>query len=292
VSDGHNEEPVEEKKQLPSQQVISQSPPKTPTAQTATSQPPKPPPTQPKPVVTPAPQPPQQQPRPVKRRFFLKFLVTVGALLALAPYVPFGEFLSSSVNARGAYAREQVFVDNNPALYGSAAGKPVNVKDLTTFQPNNHWVITYPTSGDRTLDSQNADTFVKFELIRIPIELGGDKQDPSSFVAFSKVCVHLWCSPNYIPTQKENPKEFGYTTAPDQHTHKHYECPCHGSTYDVPSGLAIGGPASLQPPPTNAIPILTLTADSNGFLYVEPPVWDPHHNGVQGLGRFVPGKTS
>jgi Rieske Fe-S protein len=222
----------------------------------------------------------------------LKFLAAVGALLALAPYVPWGEFLSSSVNARGGYKREQVFVDDDPTVFGSAAGKPVSVADLTTFQPNNHWVITYPTSGDRAIDAQNRDTFVKFELIRIPVELGGDKAVASSFVALSKVCVHLWCSPNYIETQKVNPKEFGYTNSPKDQTHQHYECPCHGSTYEVPDGLAIDGPAALQPPPTNAIPMLTLTTDNNGFLFVEPPLWDVMHNGILGLGRYIPGKTT
>jgi len=47
----------------------------------------------------------------------------------------------------------------------------------------------------------------------------------------------------------------------------------------------VQGPASEQPPPTNAIPMLTLSADSGGQLYVEPPVWDVDHNGVIGYGR-------
>jgi Rieske Fe-S protein len=160
-------------------------------------------------------------------------------------------------------------VDNN-AKYGAAAGKAVNVTDLATFPPDSHWVITYPSSGDPTLDAQNPDTFVKFELIRLPAgALGGGAQDASAFVAFSKVCVHLWCSPNYNPTAG----------------HEDYECPCHGSIYEIPDGKAVAGPASEQPPPTNAIPMLTLTADPNGDLYIEVPVWDVNHNGVIGYGR-------
>jgi hypothetical protein len=41
----------------------------------------------------------------------------------------------------------------------------------------------------------------------------------------------------------------------------------------------------VQPPPTNAIPLLTLKTDSSGNLQVVPPIWDVEHNGVLGYGR-------
>jgi len=207
----------------------------------------------------------------MNRRNFVKFLVLVGAVLSLASYVPWGQFLSSSISSSKGYTKQQVVIDNLPASYGSAAGRKVNANDLATFPPNSHWVITYPSSGDLTVDAQNHDTFLKFELIRLPTELGGDKKDAAAFVAFSKVCVHLWCSPNFVPAKG----------------HEDYECPCHGSIYTVPNGMAVAGPASLQAPPTNAIPKLTLSSDSDGFLYIEPPVWDVNHNGVLGYGRYV-----
>lgn len=173
---------------------------------------------------------------------------------------------------------QKVVIDDLPQ-YGAAAGVQVNVNDLTTFPPNDHWVFTYPTSGDLSIDSENPDTFVKFELIRLPIELGGSSKQATDFVAFSKVCVHLWCSPNYNPQQIVNPSENGYisptATTPAPTTHEQYECPCHGSIYRIPDGLAIGGPASLQPPPTNAIPMMTLQADSAGNLYAFLPNTDP-----------------
>ena len=213
--------------------------------------------------------PPSAPPKSAGRRTFLKLAVAVGAILALVPFVPWGDYLSHSVGSSGTAGRQKVTIDNNPK-YGAAAGKPVNVNDLTTFPPDSHWVITYPSSGDPTQDAQNPDTFVKFELIRLPAgELGGDAMEATAFVAFSKVCVHLWCSPNYNPLP----------------THEDYECPCHGSIYEIPDGKAVQGPASEQPPPTNAIPMLTLTADSSGQLFIEVPVWDVDHNGVIGYGR-------
>jgi ubiquinol-cytochrome c reductase iron-sulfur subunit len=211
-------------------------------------------------------------------------------VLSLAPYVPWGEFLSASIKGSGSLNRQKVVIDNDP-IYKAAAGKPVNVNDLNTFPPNSRWAITYPTSGDSTLDAQNADTFTKFELIRIPTELGGDKKDASSFVGFSKVCVHLWCSPNYNPQQTTNSKENGYVAPPAGSTHQKYECPCHGSQYRLPDGQAVAGPAALQPAPANAIPILTLSSDSSGQLFIEPPKStkfdNVNSNGVLGLGRTL-----
>jgi rieske iron-sulfur protein len=189
----------------------------------------------------------------------VKALFAIGAVLSIAPFVPWGSFLSSSVTTgSGKRTLLQKVVVDDVSKYGPAAGKPVNVKDLTTFPPDGHWVITYPSSGDQSLDAQNPDTFLKYELIRLPTELGGSSIQATDFVAFSKVCVHLWCSPNYNPAAG----------------HQQYECPCHGSIYRVPDGKAVQGPASLQPAPTNAIPMLTLQADASGNLYAYYPNYD------------------
>jgi rieske iron-sulfur protein len=247
-----------------------------------------------------APAPPPPPPRPAaappkNRRKFITLVAVVGGLLALAPWVPFGSYLQATVGKPATGKGNQTIVlDNNKSENGSAAGKTVNVNDLTSFPPNSHYVMTYPSSGDPNLDGQNPDTFVKFELIRLPSELGGANKDASAFVAFSKVCVHLWCSPNYNAAQCSSPSENGYVSGAGCATHQLYECPCHGSAYSVgqdgtPVGLATLGPAAVQPAPTNAIPMLTLAADKAGNLQVVPPVWDIDHNGVIGYGRNVTG---
>ena len=191
----------------------------------------------------------------------MKVAFLFGALLSMVPFVPWGTFLTSTVKTGSAerYLLQKVVVDDIPTKYGAAAGKVVNVNDLQTFPPNDHWVITYPTSGDPTVDADNPDTFQKFELIRLPESLGGTGKKATDFVAFSMVCVHLWCSPNYNP----NPG------------HMQNECPCHGSIYRVPDGLAIAGPASLQAVPQNAIPMMTLQAVSSGDLFIFYPNRDP-----------------
>ncbi len=198
----------------------------------------------------------------------MKALVTVGAVLSAIPFVPWGSFLSSSIVGTGSYKRQKVVVDN-VSLNGTAAGQAVNVNDLSTYPPDHSWLITYPSSGDLTADSKNPDNFVKYQLIRLPASLGGGATNAAAFVAFSKVCVHLGCAPSYYPGAGGDL----------------YVCPCHGSTYRVPDGLAVQGPASLQTYPQNAIPMLTLTADAKGDLYIEIPVWDVQHNGQLLYGR-------
>ena len=283
--DGGAPKPSNREQQTPPAKTVIVSP----IATTAAS--PRAPPGQP-PTASPSRPPGQAPPKSVARRNFVKVVVTIGAILSLAPYVPWGEFLSSSVSGTGRYEKQKVVPDNDASVNGAAAGRAVNVKDLSTFPPNAKWKITYPSSGNPTVDANNPDTFVKWELIRLPVEIGGDKTDAAAFVALSKVCVHLWCSPNYNPTQTKNPNENGYQPpGGSAKTHEQYECPCHGSTYRVPDGLAVAGPAAIQPAPTNAIPMLTLSVDSDGFLYIEKPVWDVSGNGVIGYGRFIPGVT-
>jgi len=274
-----------EAEKKPAATVASQVRPPVP-AQGATTAPRPPPPRPPVPAQaqTPAVAPQRKQ---SGRRTFLKALVAVGAILAIVPFVPWGNYLLSSVSSSGPAKKQNVVLDlnttSNNNANGAVSGQQVNVNDLTSFPPNGSWLITYPTSGDLTIDSQNPDTFQKFALIRLPTELGGANKSASAFVAYSKVCVHLWCSPNYDPQKSSNP------------TYETYQCPCHGSIYQLPTkdssgnlvdaGKAVAGPASLQAPPTNAIPMLTLTADSNGDLIIQPPVWDVDHNGVIGYGR-------
>jgi len=189
---------------------------------------------------------------------FVKALLTIGAVLSIVPFIPWGSFLSSTVTGSGKkYLLQKVMIDDL-SKYGNAAGKQVNVNDLSTFPANGHWIITYPTSGDPKIDAQNVDTFQKYELIRLPGDAGSTKT-ATDFVGFSKVCVHLWCSPNYVPAAGS----------------QEYVCPCHGSTYRIPDGKAVAGPAFLQPAPTNAIPMLTLQADSSGNLYAYYPNYDP-----------------
>ena len=196
----------------------------------------------------------QERKNDLSRRDFLKLIGAAGTGLAFAPFVSFGNFMPNVTNE--ILEREKVLLPD-----GTHA-------NIFTFPENHSEVITYPTTGDPALDQE---AFRKWNLIRLPNELGGSTNDVSAFRVYSMVCLHLWCLWKYWPEQGR----------------QRGECPCHASTYDPLTGAATSGPAANQASPSNILPKLDLESDSDGFLYVVPPTWGVNDNGVVGYGRFV-----
>jgi len=192
--------------------------------------------------------------KPLSRRDFLKLLGAGGTAVAFAPFVPWGNFMPNPSSASLEKA-PVILPDDTQA-------------NLKTFPINHAEVITYPKTGDRVLDGE---AFRKWQFIRLPEELGGTKDDISSFRAYSMICLHLWCLWKYWP----------------QEGRKRGECPCHGSMYNPVTGTAFAGPASLQAPPSNTLPQLNFETDTDGFMYISPVTWGVNANGVVGYGRFV-----
>ena len=190
----------------------------------------------------------------VSRRDFLKLLAAAGTVMTFAPFVDWGKFLPNPSSNQGQKVKAEL-----------ADGTVVNIK---TFQVNHSEVVIYPKTDDPVL---NKEPFRAWQLIRLPKELGGEKNDVSAFRAYSNVCLHLWCLWKYWPDEGR----------------KRGECPCHGSMYDPLTGQAFAGPASLQGPPSNVLPKLDLEVDSNGDILILPPIWDPNANGVVGYGRYL-----
>jgi len=199
----------------------------------------------------------------VSRRDFLKLMAAAGTVMTFTPFVEWGKFLPN--NATAALERTKVEI---------RGGYPANIH---TFPANSFEVVIYPKSDDPVL---NKEAFRTWQLIRLPKELGGDRDEVASFRLYSMVCLHLWCLWKYIPRaphKKDPSKIVGGAGA----------CPCHGSMYDPLTGVAYEGPASLQGPPSNALPRLDLEADSKGDLWILPPIWDLRKNGIVGYGRYV-----
>ncbi len=194
----------------------------------------------------------------LSRRDFLRLLGVGGLAVAFVPFVSFGNFMPNPRNEN--LGREKVILPD---------GTHANVN---SFPVNHAEVLTYPSTGDPALD---AEAFRKWQLIRLPAELGGTENSVNAFRVFSNICLHLWCLWKYWPTEKpEKPMNVGY-------------CPCHGSEYDPLTGKSTLGPASLQAPPSNVLPKLDLEMDTDGFLYLLPPIWGVNDNGVIGYGRFL-----
>lgn len=201
--------------------------------------------------------------RNVSRRDFLKLMAAAGTVMTFTPFVDWGKFLPNKATTVAEKTRV-VIKGNVPA-------------NIHTFPLNSSEVVIYPRSDDPVL---NKESFRTWQLIRLPKELGGDSDDISSFRLYSMVCLHLWCLWKYFPRgpDKRDPsKMIGGAGA----------CPCHGSMYDPLTGVAFQGPASLQGPPSNALPRLEFEADANGDLWILPPSWDLRKNGIVGYGRYV-----
>jgi rieske iron-sulfur protein len=192
--------------------------------------------------------------KPLSRRDFLKLLGAGATAVAFAPFVPWGNFMPNPSSA--SLAKAPVILPD---------GTQANLK---TFPINHSEVITYPKTGDNVLDGE---AFRKWQFIRLPEELGGAKNDISSFRAYSMVCLHLWCLWKYWP----------------QEGRKRGECPCHGSMYNPSTGTAFAGPASLQAPPSNTLARLNFETDADDLMYISPVIWGVNANGVVGYGRFV-----
>ncbi|MCH7648400.1 MAG: twin-arginine translocation signal domain-containing protein [Thaumarchaeota archaeon] len=190
----------------------------------------------------------------LSRRDFLKLMGAAGTALAFAPFIPWGNFMPNP---------SSVSLEKVKLILPDGTQASVN-----TFPINHAEIITYPTTKDEVL---NEEAFRKWQVIRLPEELGGAKKDVSAFRVYSMICLHLWCLWKYWP----------------QEGRKRGECPCHGTMYDPTTGTAFLGPASLQAPPSNVLPNLDLEADLDGFLWITPPNFNVNANGVVGYGRFI-----
>jgi rieske iron-sulfur protein len=185
----------------------------------------------------------------VSRRKFLRGLAVLGGIVAIAQFGLLGPYLQGTVKGTQASGSSQAIRDSK--------GNTMKASDVSL----NGWkTFVWPYTGNPNLDN---DTFSQFVVIHLPHSLSASSplgaKDPSSgdtFVALSRVCVHLWCLWSYVPA--------------DQRA----ECPCHGSQYvpgmgppyDKPPGTAVLGPASLQTPPNNQLPMLELTIAKEGTI--------------------------
>ena len=201
--------------------------------------------------------------RKVPRRDFLKLMAAAGMVMSFTPFIDWGKFLPNKSGPASAKTKIEI-----------RGGNPANIH---MCPPNSSEVVIYPASEDPVL---NKEAFRTWQLIRLPNELGGTKDDVSSFRLFSMVCLHLWCLWKYFPRAP-------HKTDPSRMIGGAGACPCHGSMYDPVTGVAYEGPASLQGPPSNALPKLDLEADENGDLWILAPTWELRKNGIVGYGRYA-----
>ncbi|MGI0072268.1 MAG: (2Fe-2S)-binding protein [Nitrosotalea sp.] len=139
--------------------------------------------------------------------------------------------------------------------------KYVKINDLA---PNSAVPFAFPYTGNTTTDIEIGH---RWELIRLPKDLGGDKDDISSFRAYSMVDISGGCLTMYRPGIEK------------------LQEPCNNGEYEPVNGIAVIGRAMYQK--YNALPNLDLGIDDEGYIYVKPPIFEFDKNGVIGAGRMV-----
>jgi hypothetical protein len=158
--------------------------------------------------------------------------------------------------------RIYLYSSNRPG----SSGNYVKISDMV---PNDFGYFMYPSSYNF---SDNANAYQKFILIRLSKILGGDKNDTSSFRAYSALDPTSHCLMKYWP----------------QDGRQRIEDPCISPPYRSIDGVSDSpGLEMIRAPATGALPKLDLDVDSQGYLVVKPPVWTEDKNGVVGIGRDV-----
>lgn len=220
-------------------------------------------------VATPAPTPsvskpaapakPPESKAEISRRNFIKGLAVIGGVVAVAPFAAFSlPYLQGSVGgSTGAVTQ---------TLLDSSTGATLKSSNSNISSPNSWTTFIYPYTGNANIDD---DTFRQWVIIHLPKGWTAgtfgtvDPISGDTFVALSRVCLHLWCLWSYVPTEGGQIEAKGI-------------CPCHGSQY-LPggpagtaeaneAGLAVAGPASLQTPPNNWLSHATIQIASDGTI--------------------------
>jgi rieske iron-sulfur protein len=212
---------------------------------------------------------PQESKVEASRRNFIKGLAIAGGLVAVASFAPLFPYMQGSVGAGTGTPDLQVVVNPNLAQSQLVPFKPSDVGVLNSIDPNSSY-FQYPYEVGNS--NVNSDSFVQCVLIRMPKGFSGegysvtDPKTGDQYIALSRVCVHLWCLWSYNTNDPRGPVG---------------ACPCHGSTYvpgygtypktpsfsNQPPGMAVAGPASLQTPPNNMLPIIQLKLESDGSFH-------------------------
>ena len=167
-------------------------------------------------------------------------------------------FLTAVVLLTIFYFPEPRVSDNVVMILGeNQTFTPAKMSDL---KPNSAHLFIYPPKADMS-------TYNYWLLIRLSESLGGDKGDESSLRAYHRMDLQSWCAVDYWPSRMQ------------------LVDPCHGTMYDVITGIAVDGPAVNLHFQDNALPRLDLKIIDN-FVYVQSPKFTVDENGVLGYGRI------
>ena len=198
----------------------------------------------------------------MKTRNISKFSIFMISLVVFAILVYVVIVLTSPSDISHQNDRIYLHSSNRP----DSSGDYVKISDMA---PNDSGYFMYPSSYNFS-DSANA--YQRFLLIRLPSWLGGDKEDISSYRAYSMLDLDSHCLVKYWP----------------QYERQRIEDPCHFEEYRVIDGASyFFGMKIMAKPVENALPQLDLGVDDAGYIYVKTPTWTVDKNGLIGDGRHL-----
>jgi len=149
---------------------------------------------------------------------------------------------------------EQTSWKTGTRLVIDPSGQPIKPSDLEVGAVAQ--VLPELAPGqERTLENVGKDAVLLIRLRPEEFELSPERLSWTyqGIIAFSKICTHMGCAVALYEQQT-----------------KHLLCPCHQSTFDVPSAAkVIFGPAARP------LPQLAITVDSEGYLVAQKPFSEP-----------------
>ncbi len=184
----------------------------------------------------------------MNRRFFLKLVLSVPVLGALALFVsPLVRFMRPTVGpvTQTALKTGEGLQDfeswNGSGGLFTPPDMPLReadvIFDLSEFPSD--WSFKTFTFGQKSREY----SFKQFQSIRIPgfvVRLPGlDEVGNPKFIAVSRICPHMGCVFNFVP--KEKCGEYNY----DQATNHMFACPCHLSVFDPLRDQSVDGERKL-----------------------------------------------
>lgn len=190
-----------------------------------------------------------------------RFLIIIGIIIAIAVSI-------TSISV--VYNQEIKLVTG--MMQSDERPEPVietvfDLSQITTLEPNSAEFFYYPHPED----TENRDYHQLFMIIRLPEWLGGNATDMSAYRVFSAQSVDDQCVVKYWPDEGR----------------QRIENPCRGGFYRIHDGAMTVTFGSVPGNPPVALPYLELSADENGFLFIEPPSFTTTENGVIGVGREI-----
>lgn len=182
---------------------------------------------------------PKKQPQDADRRAFLKATVVASAALAVVGAAALSKTIATPGEAQAGAPLVTSFP--NVQIQDEETGQLLT---LSALQDNSPHTFNYPLDNEPNI------------IVKLGFAVEDGVGPDSDIVAFSDICQHLGCNPEFLAAGQSAPKNNFTAKGPVMFCH------CHGSVYDLTEDAkVIGGPAPYP------VPRVILDIDSSGNIH-------------------------